>query len=531
VNDRLRDEPRVRLTAAAFVALAALLTATATAAGEADARGLAAERPNVVMVMTDDQTVGQLSRETMPTTVKQIVRRGTWFGQAIATTPTCCPSRASFLTGQYAHNHGVLENDYGLLRDETSTLPMWLQAAGYRTIHVGKYMNRYKRTRGARTIAPGWDEFDAALERYSYYDYSLRINGRTKRYGDADDDYLTRVLNGYAVEEIEDAAPSRKPFYLQYTPYAPHIAPGDNKRCDGAAVPDPRDYERFEDVSLPEPPSFDEADVSDKPSFIQGLKQLKRKKVRDLERRYGCALASLREVDRGVKAILAALDEAGKLDSTVLIFVSDNGFFYGEHRIPDAKQNPYEEALRIPLAIRVPERFLGGAQPVGSVERLVANIDVAPTVLALAGVSGPPCNASGVCTSLDGRSLLPLIAGDDGAIPADRAFAVELRRIALNAPVLGGRACTYTGVRTPAHAYFHHTEALNPRSRACEPVDDVEWYDLGADPFQLASLDGAAAGTPAAAAESALAERSARLADCAGVQGRDPLPASGHWCE
>ena len=517
-------------TKAATGALALTLALLATIAGGAGTGAASpAVRPNILMVMTDDQSVGMLSKATMPKTTKQIVRKGTTFEQAIATTPTCCPSRASFLTGQYAHNHGVLENDYGLLGDDTSTLPTWLQAAGYRTIHVGKYMNRYKKTKGATTIAPGWDEFDAALERYSYYDYSLRLNGKTERYGDDDEDYLTTVLNGLTVSEVEDAAPSKKPFYLQYTPYAPHIAPGDKKRCDGAAVPAPEDAELFEDEKLPSPPAFNEADVADKPSFIQGLKSLSAKKVADLERRWGCALASLKEVDRGVSEILAALEDAGELDSTVIIFVSDNGFFYGEHRIPDAKQNPYDEALRIPLAIRIPSQFLGGAQPVNKVESLVANFDVTATILEIAGA--PSCNVAGVCRTLDGRSLLPLIAGQQGAFPADRSFAVELKRIALNAPVLGGRACTYTGVRTPALAYFHHTEALNPVSRACEPVDDVEWYDLGDDPFELESLDGAAPGSARAVTEAALADRSARLADCAGIQGRDPLPPSGHWCE
>ena len=511
------------------VALAVLATVAALAlrpaeSGAAD-RG-AAERPNILLLMTDDQSTGMFSKATMPKTTKEVAKSGTIFSQAIATTPTCCPSRASFITGQYAHNHGVLENDYGLLGDDTSTLPTWLEAAGYRTIHVGKYMNRYKKVMGATTVAPGWDEFDAALERYSYYDYSLRLNGKTKRYGDEEEDYLTTVLNELAVEEIEDAAPSNKPFFLQYTPYAPHIAPGDKKRCDGAAVPAPADYERFEDEPLPSPPGFNEADVADKPSFIQGLKQLSQKKIDDLERRWGCALASLREVDRGIDDMLTALDDAGELDSTVIIFVSDNGFFYGEHRIPDAKQNPYEEALRIPLAMRIPPQYLGGAQQVNRADNLVANFDVTATILELAGAL--PCNRAGACRTLDGRSLLPLAAGQPGAVPADRAFAVELKRIALNAPVLGGRACTYTGVRTPTHAYVHHTEALNPQSRACEPVDDVEWYDLGADPFELDSLHGRPA---QAATEAALAERSARLADCAGIQGRDPLPASGHWCE
>jgi arylsulfatase A-like enzyme len=507
--------------------LAAGLGVAAADPGQPAPKG--AERPNIVMVMSDDQSVGMLSKQTMPKTTKEIVRKGTSFEQLIATTPTCCPSRASFLTGQYAHNHGVLENDYGLLGDDSSTLPTWLQAAGYRTIHVGKYMNRYKKTKGAKTIAPGWDVFDAALERYSYYDYALRLNGKTKRYGDEDEDYLTTVLNGLAVDEVKRAARSSKPFYMQYTPYAPHIAPGDKKRCDGAAVPAPEDMDLFEDEELPEPPSFNEADVSDKPSFIQGLKQLTPKKTKDLRRRYACALASLRELDRGVDEIVSTLDDAGELENTVLIYVSDNGFFYGEHRIPDAKQNPYEEALRIPMAMRIPSRFLGGANPVNKVGELTANFDVTATILALAGAT--PCNGAGTCRTLDGRSLLGLAAGDSSGYPPDRGLAVELKRIALNAPVLGGRACTYTGVRTPTYAYMHHTEALNPRTRACEPVDEVEWYDLATDPFELESLAGAAPGSANALTEAALAQRSARLADCAGIEGRDPLPPSGHWCE
>ena len=518
----------MRVIAAACLFVFALL-AGATAAGAEPAVRQADARPNVVMIMTDDQSVGMLSKATMPKTVKKIYRKGTDFSNTIITTPTCCPSRATFLTGQYGHNNGVLENDYGLLVDPTTTLPTWLQASGYRTIHVGKYMNRYRKVEGAKTVAPGWDKFDAALEKYSYYDYALRLNGKTKRYGDEPEDYLTTVLGEFAVKEIEKASRSSKPFYMQYMPYAPHIAPGDNKRCKKAAVPAPRDMQRFDDEPLPSPPGFDEEDVSDKPSFIQGLKRLSKKKVADLERRYQCALASLKEVDRTVGDIVRTLEDTGELDSTVLIFVSDNGFFYGEHRIPDAKQNPYEEALVVPMAMRVPGQYLaGGGQP-RTVDRLVANIDVPTTILDFAGA--PPCNASGVCRTLDGRSLRPLLAGDEAAVPPDRSFAVELRRIAQNAPVLGGRACTYTGVRTPTHAYFHHTEALSASSRACEPVDEVEWYDLREDPFQLESLDGAAPGSGAGDTEASLAARSARLADCAGIEGRDPLPPSGHWCE
>jgi N-acetylglucosamine-6-sulfatase len=510
----------------AFAGVFATVVVLAAGSSAVDAGAQGTTQPNVVMVMTDDQTLESMNRETMPKTTKLVFRPGTEFEQAIATTPLCCPSRASLLTGQYAHNHGVLENDYGLLRDETSTLPVWLQAAGYRTIHVGKWMNRYKKARGANTIAPGWDEWHTALERYAYYDYVLRVNGRKKNYGDEPDDYLTRVLNEAAVKQLEKAAGPR-PFYLQLDHYAPHIAPGDDDRCDGAAVPDPRDYERFTDVSLPEPPNFNESDVSDKPSFIQRLKPLKRKKVRDLERRYGCALASLRGADRSVAELFKTLERTGELDDTAVIFVSDNGFYYGEHRIPDAKQNPYEEALRIPLAIRLPASF--GADQRRSVGELVGNIDVVPTILELAGAA--PCTAEGACRTLDGRSLVPYLTGQGGLIPNDRAFAVELQRIALNAPILGGRACTYQGIRSPGHLYVHHTEALNARTRACEPVDDTELYDLAMDPFELESRHGAPPGSTDAVTRAALAQRSAVLADCAGIEGRDPLPPSGHWCE
>jgi N-acetylglucosamine-6-sulfatase len=516
---------RIVIAGAVLVAVAAAALAGSRDAG---ARGLAAEQPNVILVMTDDQTLAQMSRETMPKTTKFVFEQGTEFQQAIATTPLCCPSRASFLTGQYAHNHGVLENDYGLLRDEDSTLPVWLQAAGYRTIHVGKWMNRYKKTRGPRTIAPGWDEWHTALERYRYYDYALRINGRKETYGHKPNDYLTRVLSEIAVKQMTKAA-GRRPFYLQVDHYAPHVGPGDERRCIFAAVPDPRDYGRLDDFTFPEPPSFDEDDVSDKPSFIQGLRHIKKRRIRDIERRWYCALASLRGVDRGVAELFRTLERTDELGETAVIFASDNGFFFGEHRIPDAKQNPYEEAVRIPLAMRIPSRFLGGAPQPPSVEGPVGNIDVVPTILDLAGAN--PCTADGACRTLDGRSLVPLLAGQPAAIPPDRGLAVELGRVAQNAAVLGGRACTYAGIRTATHLYAHHTEALNRRSRACEPVDDVEMYDLEADPFQLESRHGAPPGTPDALMEAALAERTAKLRDCAGIEGRDPLPPSGHWCE
>jgi N-acetylglucosamine-6-sulfatase len=513
------------------VALAALAAAVwgAAAAVEPTQGAKQTPRPNIILVVTDDQTLAAFNGHTMPYTVGNVAGPGTTFANTIAVTPLCCPSRAAMLTGQYGHNNGILSNKpgYPALRDKTNVLPAWLRAAGYYTAHIGRYLNEYPHGKKSKP-GPGWDEWVTALEPRRYLSYNLRVGRKVVEFGKEAKDYITRVFNSRAVQVIEKQGPKAQPFYLQLDQFAPHAGPGTPKGpCAGRDVadPDPADYAAFANEPLPNPPSVNEQDVSDKPSFVQEVHPFTEKNIAAITQRYRCALASLVAVDRGMAAIDAALAQTGELENTVVMFVSDNGFFYGEHRLPREKIRPYEEALHVPLVIRAPSGVLGSAT-VPSVGELVANIDLAPTILDFAGAA--PCIAPGHCRVMDGRSLVPLLRGE-GGWPADRGLGIEWRTN--DATFNTSSSCEFHGIRTPGQLFVEHVSVPSGPNGLCVPADEREHYDLVADPFELQNLYPADPSTPQGLIEGLLAARTTKLANCAGIEGRDPPPASGNYCE
>lgn len=513
-----------------LVAALALITATAAVAAAVAGAPRAAEAangesPNVVLVVTDDQRLDELNREVMPATSRMIAGRGTVFTNAIVTTPTCCPSRATMLTGQYGHNNGVLANTPGYrnLVDPRNTLPVWLGRAGYRTAHLGKYLNGYQGAVGTRAeVGPGWDQWYTMLTPRRYYGYTLSVNGEERRFGSSAKDHLTHVLNREASRLIRRFSNRADPFFIQLDHFAPHTESGRSRgpsRCLGRSVPDPRDNPAFRDAKLPRPLNFNEQDLSTKPSFIRTRPGLTKTAKRKLQRRHRCRLASLRSVDRGVKKLVKTLRTEGELNDTAIIFVSDNGYFRGEHRIAFNKVLPYEEAIRVPLAIRAPAGAIG-ADPPSAVGKHVGNLDLAPTILELAGAQ--PCNAQG-CRVMDGRSLVGLLRGNGNGFPEDRGLAIEYSR----STEKDGFVCEYAGIRVPSHTYTEYSRLSVGES--CEPIEEAELYDLRADPFQLHNLFRANGG--AGGAQETLVRRLDRLRDCAGIAGRDPQPEGGSHCE
>lgn len=505
-----------------LVAAAAIAASLVAAAGE-PASAKPQTRPNIILIVTDDQTVAQLSEATMPNTLELLGTQGTTFTNAIATTPLCCPSRASMITGQYGHNNGVLANAAGYqdLRDKPNVLPAWLQRAGYRTAHVGRWLQGYKKDR----VAPGWDQWFTLGESRTYFDYEASHGGEKVHFGKGRRDYVTRVLNQTALRVIRTQARRQGPFYLQLDHLAPHsdgIKGEDAGACLHSAIPASRAPVGFETAELPTPPSFNEEDVSDKPSFVSSLPPLNPAQLAELERQHRCRLASLPPVDEGVRRIVDALGQVGELDNTAIAFVSDNGYFFGEHRVPNEKYLAYEEALRLPLLIRFPTDV---APPGTSVSSQVANIDLAPTILDLAGAS--PC-AGGVCRVMDGRSLVGLAQGQASAWPSDRGLAIELVRKGVRPSTT--LPCSYAGVRVADQVYVEYSSVPDAVGQ-CVPGAEVEHYDLAADPFELQNLFPAQPGSPTAEAQAALSQSVAELRDCSGIEGRDPAPPSGHYCE
>jgi N-acetylglucosamine-6-sulfatase len=520
--------------AATGLGLLVLLGATlgpsvsADRAAAASSAGSAAQ-PNVVVIQTDDQTARQLSGQFMPKTMQLLREPGTRFTDYIATTPQCCPSRASLLTGQYAHNHGVLSNNRGYpgLTDKDNVLPVWLQEAGYNTIHVGKFLNGYSRFADQPVdVAPGWTDWLTVIGgRFGYYDYFLSRNGDWSHFGTRPGDYVTRVLTRSAVNAIHRYAPRAEPFYLELDQHAPHTSGGKQPgRCSGrgvrAAKPDPVDMDEFRKTPLRHPPSFNEKHMSDKPAFLQKAPRINHATRTKIRGHWRCALASLVAVDRSVATVYEALRRQGVLRDTVFIYMSDNGLFYGEHRLARGKVLPYDEALRLPLLIDLPR----GYPRVPKVREPVANVDLAPTILDLAHAQ--PCPPSGPCRTMDGRSLMPLISGT-GPWPEDRGLLTEYQA---RAP---GRyaTCHYDGIRTEASSYVeYHSIATKG---GCRDDLAVERYDLKRDPFELRNIchGGEIASCPADDRQADLEQRLHQLSQCAGIEGRDERVGERPFCE
>jgi N-acetylglucosamine-6-sulfatase len=522
-----RGDPATHAWLPAVVAMVAVAM-TCWAAAPAHAT----PRPNIIVIQTDDQDAASLTRRVMPDTVGLLSRHGTIFSDYVDSGPLCCPSRAALLTGQYGHNNGVLWNGpdpYGSLRGKHNTLPVWLRRAGYRTAHLGKFLNVYARAVGdPNEVPPGWDEWHTILEPVRYYHYVLRENGRAVEYGFRRRDYLTQVLNHKAVDLIHRYVHRRRPLFMAIDQFAPHGSASHRvRRCNGMAVPAPRDEDLFTDEPLPRPPSFDEADVSDKPSFVRTRPRFSEAAIGFQTRQYQCRLASLRAVDRGVRGIVRALRSEHELDQTAILFTSDNGWVQGPHRIAGQKTVPYEEVLHVPLVVRLPKDMRGPRTAPQRLSTTVANIDLAPTILRLAGAE--PCSRPDHCRTLDGRSLLKAIRSDGRRWPRNRGILLELENPQLRAESF--TPCDYEGIRTSHQVYVTYHSATQVDPGACRPREEVEHYDLRSDPFELDNLFPAPSGSAVAVKEQSLADRLARLRDCAGIEGRDPAPASGHYCE
>jgi N-acetylglucosamine-6-sulfatase len=524
---------RIVLGCAALLVVSGLGVASSPSiGGPARARAVDAVQPNIVLIQADDQTFSQFTRKVMPKTKRLLARHGTSFTDYIATTAQCCPSRASFLTGQYAHNHGVTSNNvgYGGLVDKGNVLPVWLKRAGYRTAHVGKFMNGYTQATGdPAEVAPGWDDWQTLFSGSGhYYDYYLSNNGRTVHFGKRNRDYVTRVLERKAVQIIKRRMPAPQPLYLQLDERAPHLAGGNRPgRCGGIVPePDPRDIHRFAGAPVPSVPSFNERDMRDKPAFLSSAPKLGRSQRVHVKKHWRCALASLVGVDRSVSRVYHVVAKTGELNKTVFIFISDNGQFYGEHRVVVGKVLPYEEALHLPLVIKAPKPYLGGAPRVKQARRPTGNIDLAPTILDLAHAQ--PCPQAEPCRTMDGRSLMPLLTGS-GGWSRQRGLLTEFRKA--NA----GRyaTCQFAGIRTQSTIYVEHSRVVDPKTLQCVAADQRERYDLRKDPFELHNrcFGGIAANCPASAAQDKLEARLSRLSDCAGIAGRDHHVNGRPFCE
>jgi N-acetylglucosamine-6-sulfatase len=366
----VRRETGSGLLGLACVSLALLIAAGARGVAQAQGIGEADAPPNIVVIMTDDQSASTMTKKFMPRTHDLLVEPGTVFRNFVVTTPLCCPSRATFYTGQYANNNEVFQNKPGYegLKQADRVLPVWLREAGYRTALVGKFMHGYgDDVDPAATPAPGYTDWFGLLVN-SYYQYVASDDGRPIRFGRDPRDYVTNVINRRAVKLIRDYAEDSDPFFIHVSHVAPHSHRTKGSICDNSAQPAPRDVGRYSRAVFPSPPppSFDEADVLDKPPFIDRLRSLRPRDVSELKRRYRCRAASLRQVDRGVKKIIRTLNRTGELANTVVVLTGDNGYFVGEHRLRRGK-SPSLRGVHRPAACDarpepLPDRGPSGAE-------------------------------------------------------------------------------------------------------------------------------------------------------------------------
>jgi arylsulfatase A-like enzyme len=482
------------MTVTALAAAAASLVVLCGGSGSAPAAATAApEQPNVVVLMSDDQTLEEM--RFMPATERLIGGAGATFTNTVTNWPLCCPSRATFLTGQYAHNHGVLGNappQGGFEQlDANRTLPVWLARAGYWTVHIGKFLNGYEESDVG--VPPGWSDWHGSKKTYFYYGYELLEAGRIVTYGTAaenpdapadPDSYSTDVFTDKAVATIAERAPSDQPFFLSVNYLAPHEGQPNGGRCGNSAKPAVRHVGLLDDEPLPQPPSLNEADTADKPRSIRKLEPLTPEQLARTTTNYRCRAESLLAVDESVARIVEQLRASGELRNTLVVYESDNGFFHGEHRLSGGKNKVYEEAIRVPLLMRGP-----GIPRGVTVGDETVNADVTRTIVDAAGAkAGLP---------QDGMSLLPFAAHPERM----HGREILIEQDPPNLPSGRPRGTEYEAVRTDRYKFVHYWN------------DEVELYDLLADPYELDNL----ARDPAySEVRAALSKRLGKLADCAG---------------
>ena len=464
--------------------------------------------PNFIVVMADDldtRTLDDLLRAgLMPNLQASFIDRGVNFTQAFVTTPLCCPSRASFLSGAYPHNTQVINNrlsyeGFGLQwavggLDDTDTIATRLQALGYTTGMVGKYLNGYGSDPSLASLSPafdphyvppGWSDWQALVDfsTYCVYNYYISHNGTVSQYlrppGQHEDTatYQTNVLadlaEAFVLQHRQDAAP----FFLWVTPIVPHT----EECADAYSGSPPPDHLHFDHYIRPAPeyanassgfvpgPSYDE-DLSDKPSWEQHT-PLTAQDLVNVTRQYKLRMQALLSLDLMLGRIVAALGD--RLDDTVLVFTSDNGWFLGDHRLTE-KILAYDEAARVPL-------YVAGAGATAAATRanLALNNDLEPTILELAA----PGYGDG---SFDGRNLAPLLTSAQPPGWTERSqFLIEYGRVVPGA--VEGNIDTYVAVRTPAVLYIESYSGTYYQS-GMSVLAGLELYELAADPYQLNSL-------------------------------------------
>ena len=421
----------------------------------------AAPRQNIVLILTDDQRPNTL--QYMPNVTSELVANGVKFTHSFDNNPLCCPARATILTGQTSGDNGVWFNTDSPIGGFQAfkphggqTVVKWLHDAGYHTGFIGKFMNGYKYSTGNyKWILPGTDEWDAFLldgtaqtktgcSPKGYYATCYSHNGTLETHGPSD--YSTTTSGAKAVDFI-DSTPANQPLFLYYAPRAPHLP----------IIPENKYVNACPTLPLLRPPSYGEL-IQHGPAFMESLKKISAKVAASYDLEWKNSCRTLLSVDDQVKNIVQALQDTNRLDNTLILYASDNGFLFGEHRWK-GKIVPYDEASNVPVVIR--DDAYGTAGTVD--DHLITNMDYTATFLDAAGVSAP------AGYRMDGQSMLPLIGGS-GTWNNENAVLIEHSG--------GDKVPPYCGVRVSGWLYTRYA------------TGEEELYDMTSDPYQLTNVAG-----------------------------------------
>jgi N-acetylglucosamine-6-sulfatase len=422
----------------------------------------AAGRPNVVLVLTDDLSWNLV--RYMPH-VRALQRRGLTFTNYTVTDSLCCPSRSSMFSGRYPHDTGVFTNTgsdggfkvFHARHEERSTFATDLSGTGYRTALMGKYLNGYEPVGDASTprayTPPGWSEWDVAGNGYFEFDYAMAQDGHVVRYGALPRDYLTDVIAARGRRFIANSAAAGRPFLLEEATFAPH-AP---------YVPAPRDAGAFPAAREARTPSFDRRNIA-APLWLRSIPPLSPMDVIEIDHAFRRRVESVRAVDRMIGRLEATLRARGQLRNTYIVFTSDNGYHMGQHDLMPGKLTAFDSDVRVPLIVA------GPGVPGGRTTAAIAeNVDLRPTLDALAGAPAPP--------KVDGRSLVPLLQGRTP--PGWRTAALiehhgpDIDPRDPDHPSLhGGNPTTYEAIRTAQATYVEYRDG------------EREYYDRLQDPAE-----------------------------------------------
>lgn len=417
---------------------------------------------NVVVILADDMDWALFDGVPRLAALKE---QGTTLSNFVVTDSLCCPSRASILTGQYVHNHGVLSNSpatgggWVTFRDnglEENCIGTWLQDAGVSTALVGKYLNGYgKAPRSKRHLPPGWDHFVTSTSgnrAYVGYDYELNRNGTISKYADGPEDFLNDVLTDDATQWLSETT---EPFFLLFSSYNPHVPAPSSARNAGSHA----------GATVPKPAAFNARGRAE-PSWLRATPALTERGIARLDRLWTRRLESAESIADTYEQVVAELERSGRLDSTLIIVTSDNGYHAGARRLPTGKQTPFWEDSVVPAVL------IGPGIPKGeTIDAMTSTIDLGPTIADLMGTQAPAW--------ADGRSLVPLLE-DPAGTPWRTGVLLESLSKALpgDPDYTGFDAPVFHALRTAGWLYVEYSGG------------EVGLYDRVNDPAEINNVVG-----------------------------------------